>query len=74
MNDNYDETDSRLDAISQKEAAQQQAQQTASSPHRPGADARARQSEQNWEQVKQDASDEITVDATASGGPIAIAP
>ena len=68
MNDNYDEINSRLDAISQKEAAQQQAQQTASSPHRPGADARARQSEQNWEQVRQDASDEITVDATASGG------
>ena len=67
MNDNYDETDSRLDVISQKEAAQQ-TQQTASSPHRPGADARARQSEQNWEQVKQDASDEIDVDTTASGG------
>lgn len=67
MNDNYDEIDSRLDAISQKEAAQQ-TQQTANSPHHPGAADRARQWEQNLEQVKQDASDEITVDATASGG------
>lgn len=55
MNDNYDEINSRLDAISQKETAQLQKPKPASSPHRPGAAERARQSEENWEQVRRDA-------------------
>lgn len=51
MIDNYDEIDRRLDVISQKAATQIQ-----SSPHKPGAAERARQSEENWEQVKKDAA------------------
>lgn len=68
IENNFDEIDSRLDAIAQKETAQQQTRQKASSPHRPGAEERALESERNWKQVRQDASDEVTVDATASGG------
>lgn len=69
MNENnFDEIDRRPDAISQREAAQMQKPKSASSPHRPGAEERVQKNEENWEQVKRDASDEIYVDAADTGG------
>ncbi len=65
MNDNYDEIDHRLDLVSQKAA--EQIQQTVNSPHRPGADARARQSEENWNIVREECSRRpIAYDATGA--------
>ena len=78
-NDNTNDIERRLDAISKKEA-----RQIPSSPHRPGAAERARQSEENWEQVRRDAAptlndkqhsrgnstkhaDNVTVDFSDSG-------
>ena len=78
-NDNTNDIERRLDAISKKEATQLQ-----SSPHRPGAAERERQSEENWEQVRRDAAptlndkqhsrgnstkhaDNVTVDFSDSG-------
>lgn len=53
---NIDDTESRLDAISQKAAAKIQKPRPASSPHKPGAAERARQSEENRKQVQKDAA------------------